>query len=160
MKKKHRVLRWTVPPGSSCRRYLTRGEADPEGKQARIRLRLPFRSAGRCRKSPLKSSDWVPVENTLNSGSVCQNTAGNPLAQSTPRAIKSGLFWIPGLAHPDPVNPAGMRMGGSFLSDGEPENRDLSRMLREEQMQGRDHQNSCGDARDPSSYYFSRFNFF
>jgi hypothetical protein len=50
-------------------------------------------------KNPVKPSFSVPVENTLNYRSVCQNTVDLHLAQCLPMALQSRLFSPPVITH-------------------------------------------------------------
>jgi hypothetical protein len=51
-------------------------------------------------ENPDNSFFSVPLENMPKSGPVCQNTGGNPLAQSPPWVIEPMYFSPLGLAHP------------------------------------------------------------
>ena len=50
-------------------------------------------------KKPVKPSFSVRVENTLNFGSVCQNTVYLHLAQCLPKALQSILFLPLAITH-------------------------------------------------------------
>jgi hypothetical protein len=80
------------------------------GKISPIQAPIHFLIVSWYMENPVKPSFSVPVENTLNYRSVCQNTADLHLAQWLPMALKSMCISPPSLPHQGPGKVAEMRI--------------------------------------------------
>jgi hypothetical protein len=75
-------------------------------------------ASGTLPENPENCSFLFPVENTLKSCFVCQNTADFHLAQSPLKALKPGLFLPLSLSHTGPERLSEREYEGHFFRGG------------------------------------------
>jgi len=113
-----------VDPGGRLRGLFGRGTTIP----VFISTPVPFPSRntpckgsvcpGNVPETPVKPVFSGPANYILKISPVCRNPGGNDVTGWLPKAQEPRLFLPRSFPHPAPGNAAGMRIGGSFFSEG------------------------------------------